>query len=123
MFQEYTSSGKHMVCDFKGIQNIDLLNSPVELKCLMREICKNNNFNILNEIDHIFTPIGCTMLFLLTESHLSIHTFPEKKHISFDIYTCRQYSDSSVYYKIYSDLLNQLEASLDSKCRIIDRYF
>ena len=123
MFQEYTSSGKHMVCDFKGIRNTDLLNNPTELKELMRELCKNNDFNILNEIEHIFVPIGCTLLFLLTESHLSMHTFPEKNHISFDIYTCRQYSDSSVYYKIYNDLLNKLEASLDSKCRIIDRYF
>lgn len=123
MFDEYESSGKHMICDFKGIENSVLLNSITELKSLMREICQINNFNILNEIDYQFLPIGCSILFLLSESHLSIHTFPEKKHISFDIYTCRQYADNTVYNKIFEFLSNKLQSSLDSKCKIMDRFF
>ena len=101
MFQEYESSGKHMICDFKGIENSELLNSMSELKDLLREICKTNDFNILNEVEKQFLPIGCSVLFLLSESHLSIHTFPEKNHISFDIYTCRQYSDNKFYNEMY----------------------
>ena len=123
MFQEYESSGKHMVCDFKGIENAELLNSMSGLKDLLKEICKNNDFNILNEVEHQFVPIGCSILFLLSESHLSIHTFPEKNHMSFDIYTCRQYSDNTFYDEIYKFLLNKLKASLESNCKIIDRYF
>jgi len=123
MFHEYESSGKHMICDFKGIENIELLNSMSELKDLLREICKTNDFNVLNEVEHQFVPIGCSVLFLLSESHLSIHTFPEKNHMSFDIYTCRQYIDNSFYDEIYKFLLNRLKASLDSRCKIIDRYF
>jgi S-adenosylmethionine decarboxylase proenzyme len=123
MFENYDSSGKHMICDFKGIENLELLNNITKLKSLMREICKKNDFTILNEIDHPFVPIGCSILFLLSESHLSIHTFPEKKHMSFDIYTCRQYDDNTVYNDIYNFLLDKLNCSLDSTCRIIDRYF
>jgi S-adenosylmethionine/arginine decarboxylase-like enzyme len=59
----------------------------------------------------------------LSESHLSIHTFPEKKHISFDIYTCRQYSDDTFYNEIFKKLSNKLQASLESTCKIIDRHF
>ena len=123
MFQEYESSGKHMICDFKGIQNLELLNSMSDLKDLLREICKTNDFNVLNEVEQQFVPIGCSILFLLSESHLSLHTFPEKTHMSFDIYTCRQYSDNSFYSEIYIFLLNKLAASSDSTCKIIDRYF
>jgi hypothetical protein len=123
MFQEYESSGKHMICDFKGIENMKLLNSMTELKDLLREICKTNDFNILNEVEHQFVPIGCSVLFLLSESHLSIHTFPEKNHMSFDIYTCRQYSDNTFYDEIFKFLLNRLKASLESNCKIIDRFF
>jgi S-adenosylmethionine decarboxylase proenzyme len=123
MFQEYNSSGKHMICDFKGIQNLDLLNNLDELKNVLREVCKNNDFNILNESEHKFYPIGLSILFLLSESHLSVHTFPEKNHMSFDIYTCRQYSDNAVYMEIFNFLSNKLQASLDSKYKIIDRYF
>ena len=123
MFENYDSSGKHMICDFKGIENVELLNNITELKTLMGDICKKNDFTILNEMEQQFVPIGCSIIFLLSESHLSIHTFPEKKHMSFDIYTCRQYDDNTVYYEIYNFLLDKLNCSLDSSCRIIDRYF
>lgn len=123
MFENYDSSGKHMICDFKGIENVELLNNITELKALMGDICKKNDFTILNEMEQQFVPIGCSIIFLLSESHLSIHTFPEKKHMSFDIYTCRQYDDNTVYYEIYNFLLDKLNCSLDSSCRIIDRYF
>lgn len=123
MFQEYKSSGKHMICDFKNIDNSELLNNMTELKFIMSEICKVNDFTILNEIEHQFSPIGCSFVFLLSESHLSVHTFPEKKHISFDIYTCRQYDNNDVYNEIFNVLIDKLQASLDSTCRIMDRYF
>ena len=123
MFQECNSSGKHMICDFKGIQNLKLLNNIDDLKNMLKEVCKINDFNILKESEYQFFPIGISILFLLSESHLSVHTFPEKTHMSFDIYTCRQYNDNTVYMEIYNFLINKLEASLDSNCKIVDRHF
>ena len=123
MFEEYESSGKHMICDFKNIKNTELLNNCEEINNILKEICKVYDFQILNESKHIFEPIGCSIIFLLSESHMSIHTFPEKNHMSFDIYTCRQYNDNEVYNKIFNLLVNKFEASLESKCEILNRYF
>jgi S-adenosylmethionine decarboxylase proenzyme len=124
MFNEYKSAGKHMICDFKEIKNKDLLNNCEELNLLLKKICLDNNFKILNQNIHKFKPFGCSILYLLSESHLSIHTFPEKNHISFDIYTCRQYKDNKIYEEIYKVLINRLEASEKiSFCKIIDRFF
>jgi S-adenosylmethionine decarboxylase len=124
MFKEYESSGKHMICDFKCIKNEVLLNNMEKLNTMLKQICNDNEFQILHEVQYKFEPIGCSILFLLSESHLSIHTFPEKKHMSFDIYTCRQYKDNTVYNEIYQYLINILDASgNDSARRIIDRYF
>jgi len=123
MFQNYDSSGKHMICDFKGIQNTNLLNDMAGLKNKLKQICQEHDFQILQETEHQFTPQGCSILFLLSESHLSIHTFPEKNHMSFDIYTCRQYTNNDEYNKIYQYLLTELEASDNSVCQILDRYF
>jgi len=86
MFQDYESSGKHMICDFKGIQNNILLNSCYGLKSILKNICAKYDFQILNEVEHQFTPQGCSILFLLSESHLSLHTFPERNYIAFDLY-------------------------------------
>lgn len=33
-----------------------------------------------------------TGLFLLSESHLSYHTYPESRYISIDVYTCGQHN-------------------------------
>ena len=123
MFNEYKSAGKHMICDFKEIKNIDLLNNCEELNLLLKKICLDNDFQILNENIHKFEPIGFSILYLLSESHLSVHTFPEKNHISFDIYTCRQYKDNKVYENIFKKLIKDLDASEISFCQIIDRFF
>jgi S-adenosylmethionine decarboxylase len=124
MFKEYESSGKHMICDFKGIKNNNLLNNMVQLNSVLKQICIDNEFQILNETQYKFEPIGCSILFLLSESHLSIHTFPEKNHMSFDIYTCRQYKDNAVYNEIFQYLINILDADgTSSTRRIVDRYF
>jgi S-adenosylmethionine decarboxylase proenzyme len=124
MFQDFDSSGKHMICDFKDIKNTDLLNNCGELKKILKSICHLHNFQILSENEHIFEPIGCSIVFLLSESHLSLHTFPEKHHMSFDIYTCRQYEDNEVYNEIFNLLKNNLNAcNIKSNCKIIDRFF
>jgi S-adenosylmethionine decarboxylase len=124
MFNDYESSGKHMICDFKNIKNIELLNNGIDLNLLLKKVCDRYDFQILNSVVHNFDPIGHSILFLLSESHISIHTFPEKHHMSFDIYTCRQYKDNTIYREIFQFLIDNLEASLDeSVCKIIDRYF
>jgi S-adenosylmethionine decarboxylase len=123
MFEEYESSGKHMICDFKEIKNIELLNNMNELNVLLKDICQKFDFQILNEVQHKFEPIGCSILFLLSESHISIHTFPERNHMSFDMYTCRQYNNDTDYDNIFNYLINKLNASRESKKLIINRYF
>jgi S-adenosylmethionine decarboxylase proenzyme len=123
MFKNYISSGKHMICDFKGISNYNLLNNCIELNGMLEKICVNYNFQILGKQEHQFVPIGCSIIFLLSESHISIHTFPEKNHMAFDIYTCRQYKNNDEYLEIYNLLINELQASHDSKYTIINRYF
>ena len=43
MFNEYKSAGKHMICDFKEIKNIDLLNNCEELN--LDSLKKGNVFH------------------------------------------------------------------------------
>jgi len=112
-----------MICDIQNISNIELLNNTEKLKEMMKEICYKYNYKILQEVEHNFTPEGCTILFLLSESHMSIHTFPEKQHIAFDIYTCRTYDSNQVYNEIFDYLILNLSASNKSICNIINRIF
>lgn len=117
------SSGKHMICDIKNIKNQDLLNSPKKLRNLLDQICETYNYTILQTSQHIFTPQGFTAVYLLAESHISIHTYPENNYAAVDIYTCRQYPDNTTYLDIYKYLIQEFEADRSQEPIIIDRKF
>ena len=124
MFEGANSSGKHLICDFKNITNQKLLNSKLELKLMCKDLCIENNYTILGELDYEFHPQGCSFMFLLSESHLSVHTFPEKNHLAFDLYTCRQYENNNAYIEIYLKLCEKLGTTCQqSEYNIIDRNF
>jgi S-adenosylmethionine/arginine decarboxylase-like enzyme len=124
MFECLNSSGKHLICDFKKITNTNLLNDKLGLKLLCKNLCIEHNFTIIGELDHDFHPYGCSFILLLSESHLSVHTFPEKKHLSFDLYTCKQYENNDIYTNIILDLCKKLETKAETcDYKIIDRYF
>jgi S-adenosylmethionine decarboxylase proenzyme len=123
MFQSFTTAGKHLISDLKNIQNIELLNDLKSLKQLCEHICFLNNFSILGMLEHAFHPEGFSFIFLLSESHMSIHTFPEKRFVSFDLYTCRQYDNNDVYLNIHKMLVDALNASEHSSLQIVERTF
>ena len=47
-------------------------------------------FNLCNEQYQFFTPFGFTALFLLSESHFAIHTFPERGKTYIELTSCVQ---------------------------------
>jgi S-adenosylmethionine decarboxylase len=116
------SSGKHLICDIKNIKNHKLLNSLEELKNMFDYICKTYDYNILNKADYVFSPQGITMIYMLSESHISIHTFPEKNYAAMDIYTCREYPNNDVYIEIQEYLKKIFESSEESFV-IIERQY
>ena len=116
------SSGKHMICDIKQIKNTALLNNLDGIKNVLDIICKKYDFRCLNVVEHVFSPAGISILYLLSESHISIHTFPERNYFALDIYTCREYTDNLVYENIYGYLVEIFEAKRETPV-ILDRYF
>jgi len=122
MFTETQISGKHMICDIKEIQNKSLLHDLEGIKTILDTICNQNDFSVLEKIEYKFHPEGLTILYLLSESHISIHTFPERNYIALDLYTCRSYNDNKTYLEIYNTLIEEFKAKKE-KPMIIDRNF
>lgn len=56
------------------------INSVEELviKKYFDELLEKSGFTILNYQYHQFKPVGYTGLWLLSESHFAVHTFPEE---------------------------------------------
>lgn len=59
------------------------------------KICKHFNslllqsgFNILKKVSYHFKPYGFTGLWLLSESHFAVHTFPEENKSYIELSSC-----------------------------------
>ena len=77
--------GEHITIDFLGVKK-DY--SPSFYEKIIYKIAKSAKVQILNIDSHKFEPQGFTLVALLSESHMSFHTFPERGVISFDFFTC-----------------------------------
>ena len=77
--------GEHITIDFLGVKK-DY--SPEFYEKVIYKIAKAAKVEILNVASHKFEPQGFTLVALLSESHFSFHTFPERGVISFDFFTC-----------------------------------
>ena len=53
-----------------------------------REMLLECGFKICSEQYKFFEPFGFTALFLLSESHFAIHTFPEQKKTYIELSSC-----------------------------------
>jgi S-adenosylmethionine decarboxylase proenzyme len=69
-------------------KNNKLINDEERLKRIMRTACRRGKVHIINEVSNKFTPHGVSIVFVLSESHLSIHTWPEYGYVAVDIFTC-----------------------------------
>lgn len=84
--------GIHFIANFTGCKP-GKLTDIAELKKAMTTV-ESSGATILQLAEHVFentadpaTP-GYTSMYLLSESHATIHTYPEKESCFIDIFTC-----------------------------------
>ena len=85
--------GRELIVDVEDIENYSLLETIDGIRPLMEKIIDVCKLNVVGKCEYQFTPIGVSMLYLLSESHLTIHTYPEKKACSINLYTCNLDTD------------------------------
>ena len=89
---EYSTFGRHVAVDTWGVP-FNLLNDADWLQAQMVEAAEASGATVLSVQSKQFEPQGATVLVLLSESHLSIHTYPEKGFAAIDCYTCGETVD------------------------------
>jgi spermidine synthase len=60
-------------------------------------------------VSHKFDPVGVTVVSIINESHVAIHTYPENQHASIDIFHCSTESGSLF------ELIDYLKAGLQAQ--------
>ncbi|HXF29731.1 MAG TPA: adenosylmethionine decarboxylase [Chlamydiales bacterium] len=83
----YQFTGRHLIVSYRGCDHQALTNVKV-LSEKMKEASKACGAQLLNSMDYIFPGNGLTMVCMLSESHASIHTYPEVDACFVDLFTC-----------------------------------
>lgn len=82
--------GGEWLIDAEGCEP-ELLSSIATLRAVCERVIRELNLVVIDEgIWHHFSqPGGVTGVYLLTESHLACHTYPENGVATFNLYCCR----------------------------------
>lgn len=79
--------GRHVLVDIADT-NPALLNDGAALARALADAAAAEGATVLGAIEHAFEPNGVTVLLLLAESHVSLHTYPDEGRAFFDAFTC-----------------------------------
>lgn len=96
--------GRHVIaemwdCDIDKLNDIQLIervfvNAALKAGAEIREVAF-----------HKFAPYGVSGVVIISESHLTIHSFPEHGYASIDVYTCGDIIDPNVATDFIADAL------------------
>jgi S-adenosylmethionine decarboxylase proenzyme len=93
--------GLHIIADLYNCQKGDFLVSSAKLRELCVNACKDAGLTVLG--DHFIQfdgadgtqQGGSTGAVVLAESHLAIHTWPERDGATLDVYVCNYTADNT----------------------------
>lgn len=108
------SNGRHLILDLYDCDQ-ELLDDYDQLSAMLKTALLMANATILRIIGEKFKPQGVTLLALLSESHASIHTWPEIGYAAIDLYTC---GDTTNTHKAAEFLKEKLKAETSEEKEI-----
>lgn len=106
------SEGTHLIATLTTEEGA-LLDKFGAFRALTNELIENFGLQKLGEVYHNFDPAGYTAVVCLSESHLSVHTWPEHKKVNIDIYLSNYLrNNDGTVSKIYDAIKNHFKAMI-----------
>lgn len=107
--------GKHIYGELHGC-NPRLLSDKAFLEKTVSEAVEIGGFTLLDVKSWFINP-GVSVVAIILESHIAIHTWPEYGFATLDVYTCGRKGDP---FRSFHYILNKLEAK-SYTMRVSDR--
>lgn len=79
--------GRHLIAEYYDCDGSDL-NSTENVRQILLDATASIGATVVGETFHKFAPQGVSGTVVIAESHLSVHTWPERGYVAVDIYTC-----------------------------------
>ncbi|MES2837030.1 MAG: S-adenosylmethionine decarboxylase [Bacteroidota bacterium] len=100
--------GLHIISDF-SVSNPEILKDSSIVKRFFNNAISANGLVNVGEIYHEFENSGYTAVICLTESHISIHTWPEFNKVTFDVFLSNYLKENDIIVEsIHNELIKLL---------------
>ncbi|WP_285873973.1 adenosylmethionine decarboxylase [Halalkalibacter oceani] len=87
--------GRHVIAELWGC-NVEKLNNMGYIEQVFVDAALKSGAEVREVAFHKFAPHGVSGVVIISESHLTIHSFPEHGYASIDVYTCGDRIDPNV---------------------------
>ena len=105
----YEFRGNHLMVDYLDC-DVEALSDEQALMGVMLEAVQKCGAQVLGCNSYVFPGHGLTMTVLLSESHASIHTYPEHGKCFVDIFTCGNKCNNHIFNEVLKDYLKPKNA-------------
>jgi S-adenosylmethionine/arginine decarboxylase-like enzyme len=83
-------------CDYEECNSSDWISNKIA------PLLKLLDIQVLKTLSHHFEPLGISQIYILSASHLAIHTWPENKYLHLDIICCKK----DINFKKFNDAID-----------------
>jgi len=105
----YEFKGTHYIGDYYKC-NKEVLSNPIVVFSGLFCAAQEAGATIIKTAGHIFPGDGCTVCLVLSESHATIHTYPEFGACFVDFFTCGDSTDFEVFHKFLKTYLGSQQS-------------
>lgn len=103
--------GRHCIYELQGGDPY-LLDNEAFIKEAVSNAADASGATLLGLISHKFEPQGVTAVALLSESHISIHTWPEHGYAAIDAFTCGEHTNPEAACRSLREALKATAGSM-----------
>jgi spermidine synthase len=103
--------GQHLILELYGC-NAAALSSVTKVQDAMLKAARAADATIIDSIFHHFKPYGVSGVVVIAESHFAIHTWPEHRYASVDLYTCGERTRPWEAFKVVKRLFKSTHCSM-----------
>lgn len=75
------------------------------LLATLREAAEKVGAKIVNAVTQRFSPRGVSVILILAETHLSVHTWPEHSYAAVDVFVCGEGKDPHHAWDVIRDAI------------------
>ena len=100
--------GKHVYGNLIDCQNVEALRSPEILERIIVEAAEAGNMALL-DVKSWKIGEGVSIVAIILESHITIHTWPEFGYATVDVYSCGDHTDPKAAFDYIVEALKPLK--------------